>query len=66
MGRLSLYGERAARLHDEVVTVAAEWLDPEARGRGKLRPLTEGEKKDVMQILEASLANRRLQEVPIR
>lgn len=64
LGRLSLYGERAARLHDEVVTVAAEWLDPEARGRGKLRPLTEGEKKDVMQILEASLANRRLQEVP--
>ena len=64
LGRLSLYGERAARLHDEVVTVAAEWLDPEARGRGKLRPLTEGEKKDVMQILETSLANRRLQEVP--
>ncbi len=64
LGRLSLYGERAARLHDEIVTVAAEWLDPEARGRGKLRPLTEGEKKDVMQILEESLANRRLQSVP--
>lgn len=64
LGRLSLYGNRAARLHDEIVTVAAEWLDPEARGRGKLRPLSEGEKKDVMQILEDSLASPRLRDVP--
>jgi hypothetical protein len=64
LGRLSLYGDRAARLHDEIVTVAAEWMDPEARGRSKLRPLTEGEKRDVLQILEDSLASRRLQEVP--
>jgi len=47
LGRLSLYGDRASRLHDEIVVVAAEWIDPEARGRGKLRPLSEGEKKDV-------------------
>lgn len=65
LGRLSLYGDRAARLHDEIISVAAEWLDPEARGRGRLRPLPEGEKKDVLQILEDSLANRRLQEVPL-
>jgi SNF2 family DNA or RNA helicase len=65
LGRLSLYGDRAARLHDEIIAVAAEWIDPEARGRGRLRPLAEDEKKDVMQILEDSLANRRLQEVPL-
>ncbi|MCU0526962.1 MAG: hypothetical protein MUF72_19310 [Elainella sp. Prado103] len=47
LGRLSLYGDRAARLHDEIIAVAAEWIDPDARGRGKLRPLSEGEKKDV-------------------
>ncbi|GAB4148740.1 MAG: DISARM system SNF2-like helicase DrmD [Cyanobacteria bacterium J069] len=64
LGRLSLYGDRASRLHDEIVTVAADWIDPEARGRGRLRPLTEGEKKDVMQILEDSLAHPRLREVP--
>ncbi|WP_448596804.1 DISARM system SNF2-like helicase DrmD [Thermoleptolyngbya sp.] len=64
LGRLSLYGDRASRLHDEIVVVAAEWIDPEARGRGKLRPLSEGEKKDVMQILEDSLAHPRLREVP--
>jgi ERCC4-related helicase len=64
LGRLSLYGDRAARLHDEIVIVAAEWIDPDARGRGKLRPLSEGEKKDVLQILEDSLAHPRLREVP--
>ncbi|MDB9529596.1 DISARM system SNF2-like helicase DrmD [Oscillatoria sp. CS-180] len=64
LGRLSLYGDRAARLHDEIITIAAEWMDPEARGRSKLRPLTEGEKRDVLKILEDSLASRRLQEVP--
>lgn len=64
LGRLSLYGDRAARLHDEIVSVAAEWIDPDARGRGRLRPLGEGEKKDVMQILEDSLAHPRLREVP--
>ena len=64
LGRLSLYGERAARLHDEIVSVAAEWIDPESRGRGRLRALGEGEKKDVMQILEDSLAQPRLRDVP--
>lgn len=64
LGRLSLYGDRAARLHDEIVSVAAEWIDPDARGRGKLRALPEGEKKDVLQILEDSLAQPRLRTVP--
>ena len=63
LGRLSLFGERASRLHDEVVAVAAEWLDPQARGRGKLRPLSEGEKADVLEELEHSLATPRLREV---
>jgi hypothetical protein len=64
LGRLSLYGDSASRLHDEIIAVAAEWLAPEARGRSKLRPLTEGEKADVLQELEHSLATPRLREVP--
>ena len=32
LGRLSLYGRRAERLHEELVPVAARWNDP-ARGR---------------------------------
>jgi hypothetical protein len=63
LGRLSLYGAKAARLHDEIVAIAAEWLDPEARGRSKLRPLGEEDKKDVLEMLEISLATPRLRDV---
>ncbi len=56
LGRLSLYGDRASRLHDEIVAVAAEWSDPALRGRAKLRPLTETGKKDVLRELEDALA----------
>ena len=31
LGRLSLYGERAERLHEEVVPVAARWVEPTRR-----------------------------------
>lgn len=31
LGRLSLYGTRAERLHEELVPVAARWADPERR-----------------------------------
>jgi hypothetical protein len=64
LGRLSLYGDRASRLHDEVIAVAAEWLSPEARGRSKLRPLGEGDKDNVLQVLETSLATPHLRQVP--
>ena len=63
LGRLSLYGERASRLHDEVIAVAAEWIDPINRGRKKLRPLGEEEKENVLELLENSLASPRLREV---
>ncbi len=56
LGRLSLYGDHATRLHDEIVAVAAEWNDPALRGRAKLRPLGEGDKKDVLRELEDVLA----------
>lgn len=61
LGRLSVYGQGASRLHDEVIAIAAEWSDPAARGRKKLQPLTEGEKDNVLQLLEDSLASPRLQ-----
>ncbi len=63
LGRLSLYGERASRLHDEIVAIAADWIAPEARGRRKLKALTEGEKKDVLALLEKSLITPRLRDV---
>ena len=64
MGRLSLYGEGASRLHDEILSVAAEWHDPAQRGRGKLKPLGEGAKVEVLRLLDEALAQPRLREVP--
>ena len=64
LGRLSLYGDGATRLHDELVAVAAEWRDPASRGRGKLRPVGEGAKKEVLALLDTALAQPRLREVP--
>ncbi len=63
LGRLSVYGQGASRLHDEVIAIAAEWSDPVARGRKKLQPLNEGEKDNVLALLEDSLASPRLQKV---
>jgi len=63
LGRLSLYGEGATRLHDEVIAVAAEWIDPAIRGRKKLKPFGENEKGNVLKLLEDSLANPRLREI---
>lgn len=60
LGRLSLYGAHAARLHDEVLAVAAPWTDPLTRGKRKLAPLPEGQKDNVIQILERSLQTPRL------
>jgi len=64
LGRLSMYGEGASRLHDEILAVAAEWRDPKSRGRSKLKPLGEGAKTEVLRLLEDSLAQPRLRQVP--
>ncbi len=64
LGRLSLYGDGATRLHDEIVAVAAEWQDPATRGRSKLKPVGEGAKKEVLGLLDDALAQPRLRDVP--
>ena len=37
IGRLSVYGPGAARLHEEIVPIAARWIEPERR-QGSLTP----------------------------
>ena len=64
LGRLSLYGQNAARLHDEIIAVAARWHEPEQRGRGGLKAVAEAEKRDIIQLLEMSLAKQHLRAVP--
>jgi hypothetical protein len=61
LGRLSLFGEGGARLHDEVLAAAAEWVPVEQR-KGALRPLREGDKADVLKLVEEGLAQPRLRE----
>ncbi|EDX83168.1 Helicase conserved C-terminal domain protein [Synechococcus sp. PCC 7335] len=62
LGRLSLYGQGAARLHDEIVPVVARWKDPD--DREGLQVLGDRTTREVLQTLEDSLANPRLREVP--
>jgi ERCC4-related helicase len=56
LARLSLYGHGAARLHDEVLAVVAEW-DPADPTR-RLRKLSEDKSRRALEDLEASLQQR--------
>ncbi len=58
LGRLSLYGEGASRLHDQVLVAAAEWVEPELR-TGRLRPLNEADRLLTVARLEESLLQAR-------
>jgi len=62
LGRISLYGDRAARLHDEVVAVAARWVDP-ARRTEALRPYAEDTQEKAWEALLAALARPHAPEV---
>ena len=53
-GRLSLFGAGAARLHDEVVSVSAKWLD--GGGKGHLKPFSEEADRRAIEQLELTLA----------
>ena len=61
LGRLSLFGEGGARLHDEVLAAAAEWVPLEQR-KGSLKPVGESDKADILQLIEEALAQPRLRE----
>lgn len=64
LGRLCIYGPGASRLHDEIITIAAHWSDPSERGKKKLQPLKELKKQQTIALLESSLADPNLQNVP--
>ena len=58
MGRLAVYGEGAARLHEEVIPVTAIWTEAE-RERRPLRPLGESGEERTLNQLEEALRNAR-------
>lgn len=49
-GRVSLFGPGAARLHDELISVAAPWL--EAKGKGHLKPFSDEADRRALETLE--------------
>jgi SNF2 family DNA or RNA helicase len=54
IGRLCLYGTGAARLHEELITLAARWTYPERR-KGTLTPYARDAEENTLQLLEQSL-----------
>lgn len=54
LGRLALFGTNAARLHEELITVSARWIDPSAR-KGPLQPYAHDANANSLALLEAAL-----------
>jgi hypothetical protein len=56
LGRLSLYGSGAERLHEVVVSVTARWVEP-AQRKGKLQAYAREAEEKTLDLLERSLGN---------
>ena len=54
LGRLAVYGPRAARLHEEIVPVTARWVEPERRA-GALAPYGRTGEQTTLASLQAAL-----------
>ena len=59
LGRLSLYGRGAERLHEEIVPVAARWRDPSTRA-GPLEAFAKDAEANTLELLEAALDQARV------
>ncbi len=60
LGRLSLYGKGAERLHEEIVPVAARWTDP-ARRQGPLKAYERTAETRTLDLLNESLRDSAVQ-----
>ena len=54
LGRLALYGDGAARLHEELIPVTARWVDPKIRSE-PLKPYARDTETKTLQLLDDSL-----------
>jgi superfamily II DNA or RNA helicase len=57
LGRLSLYGPAAARLHEEIIPVTARWTDPKIR-KSPLSPYAREAETKTLQLLRDSLTRQ--------
>ena len=65
LGRLSLYGRRAERLHEEIVTVTARWIEPDLR-EGPLDPYRVDAERRTLGLLDQLLEGGRVSQPPER
>ena len=63
LGRLSLFGQGAARLHDELITVMADW-HPGADRAEALQPLSGQQRAEVWPLLQQALAGAADESLP--
>jgi hypothetical protein len=63
LGRLSLYGANAARLHDEILAVAARWTGASVRAK-PLEPYAEATLDKTLDLLERALGTGHPRELP--
>lgn len=63
LGRLSLYGERAARLHDQILAVGARWTDASVR-KDTLKAYAKDTLATTLSLLDASLRTNGTKPVP--
>lgn len=63
LGRLAVFGPRASRLHEELLTVTAPWTDAKTRAK-PLTPFAREAEAKTMALLESSLANPASHHVP--
>lgn len=55
LGRLSLYGQGAERLHEEIIPVAARWIEP-SRRQDQLKAFAREAESKTLELLEQSFA----------
>lgn len=63
LGRLSLYGAGAVRLHEEILTVTARWVEPDRR-RGQLTVYGREAESKTLELLESALRPGRKGGIP--
>ncbi len=63
LGRLCLYGPGAARLHEELIAVAARWSEPRLR-KGPLQPFAREAEQRSLELLEQAMAAGLGQAIP--
>jgi SNF2 family DNA or RNA helicase len=63
LGRVSLYGQRASRLHDEILAVAARWIDADVR-KESLKPYADSTLEKTLDLLDTMLSAGGVKELP--